>query len=228
MKNLIRLIDAFLTAMVRYNRGKLFIDPLTIGAIIGGTKLLTKIGSDIAAKKKTKKLEAQRAKEMAENKKQAEAGLNVAKGIARMGDPTLGQKRRDISRSATDAVGKTVATSGSSQEVINAIQGIQRNQDVATGAAESQAGATKMGAAQFYASQFGEAGRQKILGEGAIDRRTQMSLAAIQQQAQSNVDTAANLGSNVMDAKIYSDLVKGKLSPEQYNTVQGGNPAYNF
>jgi hypothetical protein len=223
MKNLFRLIDTILTAIVRSNRGKLFIDPLTIGGIVGGAKLVTKFFSDRAAKKKTERLEAERKKELAQNRKDSERGLNVAKGIARMGDPTLAQKKRDINQAASDAIGKTVATSGSSQEVLNAIQGIQKNKDIATGTAESQAGATKMGAAQFYANKFSESGRQRILGEGAIDRRTQMALGAIQQQAQSNVDTVSNIGGGIMDAKIYDDLRKGKLMPDQYNIAQG-NP----
>lgn len=167
---------------------------IAVGAVTIGTKLI----ADNNAKKRAEELDQQAAEEKADVKKEAQGALNVAKSIADRGDPTLLAKKRDIKESGANAVGKAVATSGSTQEIINAAQGVQRNTDKANLIAETQASQFRFNAQKLISDRFISAGQLRLSGNAAIDQRTQQALAAIGANAQASTDTAQALGSQAI------------------------------
>lgn len=170
---------------------------IAVGAVTIGVKLI----SDNNAKKQAEELDRQRAKELEENKAESQKGLAVAKGIANAPDPTLAIKKRDIKEAGADAVGKAVATSGSTQEIINAAQGVQSNVNKANLIAETQSSQFKLNAKKLLSSRFTQAAQTRLAGQAGIDARTTAALDAIGANAQSNVDSAQSLTS--MGVQLY-------------------------
>jgi len=204
MKKILFYVDFFLDQLVKETKGKLFIVPAVLAALISGaTTLGTKVVEDIRANKLAKKADKEAAQEKLENAKIAERGLDVVKGIVRQGDPTLAAKQQQIQTAASNTIGKAVGSSQSVQEIINAAQKVQGIATSANINALSEAGQFQTNAKSLLASKFGEAGRLRLAGNAAIDQRLQEALNAIGYNAQAGVSTVSNIGKMVTDAVIY-------------------------
>lgn len=199
MKNFIGYVWLFLKLVVdntyKESINKLFIAPLVIAGIItAATSIGKKIAEDKKAKDLAKKLDAQKAADLKEETRLINQQTNVARGVARQGDPTLAEKQRQIGKSAANVVGKTVASSSSTQEIINAAQTTQANKDTATNTALSQAGEFKLKTKELLASRFGNASAQRLGAKQIINAEAQASLDAIGANAQAGVDSLQNIG----------------------------------
>lgn len=196
MKNFLHYLGLILDEAYKEQKGKLFIAPIIVAGIISGAVTIgSKIAADIKAKKAAKKLDTQAAEAKAEALKVANKTENVARGVARQGDPTLNEKIRTIEESAANTVGKVTATSGSTQEIINAAQGVQKNKDKATNVAHTQAGQFGINAKKLLSERVVSAGQLQLGFNSQIDAQTQAALAAIGANAQAGVDSAQAFGS---------------------------------
>ncbi len=205
MKKFFYYLNLFLNEVIKERRNKLYIDPLSIAAIVQGAATIgTKIVSDIKAKKLAAKADVQAQKERAINERKSKEAIQITRGTAREGDPTLAETQRKIQESVANTVGRVKATTGSTQEVIKAVQTTQEAADKATIASQSQAGQFKINLKEHLASRFGEAGRLRLAGQVGIDRRLQSAVDAIGAGAQANVDTVQNIGKLGIDALAFS------------------------
>lgn len=213
MRKILSYINFILDHAIRYQRGKLLLAPVIIAGIISGAVTIgSKIAADRKAKKLAKGVDVQAAEERRKNEIASQKAVEVARSTARAGDPTLAAKQRQIKETGANVVGKAVATSKSTQEIINAAQGTQANIDRANISAQSQAGQVKLNLRQQLAGRFAEAGRTRLAGEGLIDRRLQNAIDAIGSNAQATVDTAQNLGKQGVDIAAF--LQSQKLQKE--------------
>lgn len=196
MKNFLHYLGLILDEAYKEQKGKLFIAPLVVAGIISGAVTIgSKIAADIKAKKAAKKLDSQAAEAKAEALKVANKTEAVARGVARQGDPTLNNKLRTIEESAANTVGKVTATSGSTQEIINAAQGVQKNKDSAINVAQTQASQFGINAKKMLSERVVSAGQLQLGFNSQIDAQTQAALGAIGANAQAGVDSAQSLGS---------------------------------
>lgn len=164
---------------------------IAVGAVTIGVKLI----SDSNAKKQARELDAQAAQEKRVEQEKAKEGLNIAKRVANTTDPTLAGKKRDIRKAGANVVGKAVATSTSTQEIINTAQGVQSKTNDANLIAQTQASQHKLNAQKLLSDRFNQSAQLRLAGNQAVDARTQAALEAIGANAQSNVDTTQALGS---------------------------------
>lgn len=212
LKKIWWFINEVLDHAIEENKNKLFIAPVVIAAIIGGA---VSIGSKIAANRKAKKaaekLDREAAIEKANVDKESKESLLVAKGVAKEGDPTAAKKARDIKEAAADTAGKVTATSGSTQEVINAAQGIQKNVNTANLLAKTQESQFKLNAKKLLSERFSQAAQLKLAGNAAVDTRTQSALAAIGANAQASVDSAQSLAS--LGIQAAGSFQQGQTTP---------------
>lgn len=194
------VISEFKTNLIQVFYPESFKGQTWVAAGVASAALTAQIGTKISenkkAKKAAKKLDAEKAEEKALLEKKSQASINIARGLAAEGDPTLAEKQRQIDQSAADVVGKATATSGSTQEVINAAQAVQAQKDDATNLALSQAAQFKINAKKFLAGRFTAAGQQRLQGISLINQEAAAALAAISANAQANVDTAQSIGSS--------------------------------
>lgn len=196
MKNILHYLSLILDEAYKEQKGKLFIAPLVVAGIISGAITIgKKIAEDIKAKKAAKKVDEQAAIAKAEATKVANKTEVVARGVARQGDPTVNDKIRKIDESAANTVGKVTATSGSTQEIINAAQGVQKNKDSATNVALTQSGQFDINAKKMLSERVVSAGQLKLGYNSQIDAQTQAAVAAIGANAQAGVDSAQAIGS---------------------------------
>lgn len=198
MKNFIHFLGLILDNIYKEQKGKIMmpLPAMAVAAIISGAVTIgTKIAEDIKAKKAAKKLDEQAAVAKADATKVANKTEVVARGAARQGDPTLNNKIRTIEESAANTVGKVTATSGSTQEIINAAQGVQKNKDSATNVAQTQAGQFGINAKKMLSERVVSAGQLQLGHNAQINAQTQAALGAIGANAQAGVDTAQAIGS---------------------------------
>ena len=194
--------------------GKLFLAPAVIGALISGAVTVgTKISADRKAKKAAAELDKQAAEEKAEEKRLSERSISVAERLARRRDPTLAAKKRAINQNAANTVGRVTSSAGSTQEIVNAAQGVQTSVDNANITAETQAATFEQQNQQFLANRFDSAGALRLQGNAFIDRRLAQNLAAIGANAQAEVDTAQNIGKLLTDTLAFTQVNPPKTNP---------------
>lgn len=220
MKTLLKKIWWFINEVLDHaieeNKNRLNIAPVVIAAIIGGAiSIGSKIAANRKAKKAAEKLDREAAIEKGKVDKESKEALLVAKGVSKEGDPTAAKKARDIKEAAADTVGKVTSTSGSTQEVINAAQGIQKNVNQANLLAKTQESQFKLNAKKLLSERFSQAANLKLAGNAAIDARTQSALSAIGANAQASVDSAQSLASLGIQAA-------GSFQQNQTPTVPAG------
>ncbi len=205
MKKFFYYLNLILDEANKDLKNKLGLPPLAIAAIVQGAATIgTKIASDIKAKKLAAKADVQAQREQAINEKKAKEAVQITRGTAREGDPTLAETQRKIQESVANTIGRVRATTGSTQEAIKAAQTTQAATDTATIAAQTKAGKFKINLKEQLASRFGEAGRLRLAGQVGIDRRLQSAVDAIGASAQANVDTIQNIGKLGIDALAFS------------------------
>lgn len=170
---------------------------IAIGAVTIGTKLI----SDGVARKRARELDAQAAEEKRQESQKSKEGLNIAKRVAATTDPTLAGKKRDIRKAGANVVGRAVATSTSTQEIINTAQTVQSKTNDANLIAQTQASQHKLNAQKLLSDRFNQSAQLRLAGNQAVDARTTAALEAIGANAQSNVDTAQSLSS--MAVQLY-------------------------
>ena len=210
MKKLFWILGLILDEAYKENKGKLFIAPLAVAAIVQGAITVgAKIKSDIEAKKAAEKLDQEKKAENARLDKIAERSTNVAKNIAKTGDPTLNEKLRRVDQSAANVVGKATASSGSTQEIINAAQKTQEGKDAATNAALNDASNFRFKASEMLASRFGQEAQTKLQGKAVVNQEAQQALAAISGNAQAGVDSVQNLGGLMMQGVAAQQMYGG-------------------
>lgn len=170
---------------------------IAVGAVTIGTKLI----SDGVARKQARELDKQAAEEKRVENERAKEGLLIAKRVANTTDPTLAGKKRDIRKAGANVVGRAVATSTSTQEIINTAQGVQSATNDANVMAQTQASQFKLNAKKLLSDRFNQSAQLRLAGNQAIDARTQSALEAIGANAQSSVDSAQSLTS--MGVQLY-------------------------
>lgn len=205
MKKLFYYLNLILDEANKELKNKLGLPPLAIAAIVSGAATIaTKISEDRKAKKLTARADKQAAEERLVNEKRAKEAVNIARGTAREGDPTLAATQRKIQENVANTIGRVRATTGSSQEVIKAAQTVNKTGTGAEIEAQSKAAQIKLGLKNQLASRFAEAGRLRLAGDVGIDRRLQGAIDAIGANSQASVDTAQNLGKLGISAMAYN------------------------
>lgn len=202
MKKILDVLWGILDEAHKELKNKLLFPPVVVAAIISGAVTIgSKIVGDIKAKKATAKADAEAVIEKAENAKIADRGVNAAKAIAKQGDPSEAGKLRQIEENAANVVGKAVATSTSSQEIINAAGNVNKQKNKAENLVKTQAGEFKNNANKLVAAKFGESAQLRLGGNQAIDNRLANAVAAIGANNQAFTDTVQNIG------KLGTDVV---------------------
>lgn len=177
-------------------KGKALLLPMAIAAIVSAAAQVGgKIIEDAKAKNAAKQLDKEKEAAKAEEKKLANEQVEAAKGIVKAGDPTLAEKQRLIKQGGANTIGKAVASSKSTQEIIKAAGATQVNVDNANNAALSTAGEFNIKAQNLLADRFAAAGRQRLIGNNIINQESQAALDAIGANSQATVDSIQSVGS---------------------------------
>lgn len=187
------------------------IEPLTLAAIAGGAQLAGTLAPLIGRKKREKqyaeRLEA--AGKSFETPGSAKEATEVARGMTREGDPFAAAKTRAIEQGSSEAVGRIKATTGSAQDVLKAIQGVQEQKNVAMAQNLGSQAAFKFDAKRYLSAALG---RQAGL-ELTTDQLNQQAIEAeIQRQAMdkyARMQTGRSLGSDLGSTILLSQYAGG-------------------
>jgi len=182
----------------------LSIAPFIIPAVLGGVSLLSNILPRVIGKgKREKKLAA--AAETFDMPEGIDQAVELTRNVARQGDPYAGIRQRQIDRGSANTLGQVKATTGSVQDVLNAVQGISERK----GAAEERNIAASKEYKINLEKQLANMLRSKGLTQLQVDQLNQRAVESEAARQSADMQGYATSGQN-LGSDVFSSLMLAK------------------
>lgn len=178
--------------------------PFVIPAIMGGVSLLSNVLPKVIGKKKRE----QRLEDAAETFDMPEGideAVDLTKNIASQGDPYAGVRQRQIDKGAADTLGQVKSTTGSTQDVLNAIQGISTQKGMQEEQSISASKEYKMRLQKQLANML----RAKGLTQLQVDQLNQRAVETEGARQSANMQNIASSG-QALGSDIFSSILLQK------------------
>lgn len=182
----------------------LSIAPFIIPAILGGVSLLSNVLPRVIGKGKRE----QKLKDAATTFEMPDAideATELTRNVSRQGDPYAGIRQRQVDQNAANTLGQVKATTGSVQDVLNAVQGISQRK----GAAEERNIAASKEYKMNLQKQLSNMLRSKGLTQLQVDQLNQRAVESEGARQSADMQGYATSGQN-LGSDVFSSLMLAK------------------